>query len=53
MEVKGGPSKEKMKICPESLKEGYSEEFMAPLKNGIWRSRYITMNFINYVMNQL
>jgi hypothetical protein len=40
-----------MIICSESLKEGY--EFMAQLRKMVYGEQGKTMNFINYIMNQI
>jgi hypothetical protein len=53
MGVKDDRSQRKLKICTESLKEGYKEEFMAKSRKIVYEDKGITMNFIYYVMNQI
>jgi hypothetical protein len=36
-----------MKICSESLEEGYSEEITSQLRKIVYGDQGITMNFIN------
>jgi hypothetical protein len=42
-----------MKICSESFKEGYKEEFMAQLRKMVYGDQGITTNFINYIINHM
>jgi hypothetical protein len=42
-----------MKICSESLKEAHYEEFRAQLREMVHGDQGITMNFINFIKNQI
>jgi hypothetical protein len=47
MEAETGPSKGKLKICSKSLKEDIRKNLWSNYEKGI------TINFINYMMNQI